>query len=70
MVLKLCTYINKYGDRTHCENLDCVRQLEIGQAGYLLNPLVEVLKKMVLLMNFPSPSEVKKYELFFKTIAI
>ena len=26
-----------YGDQTHCENLDCVGQLEIGQASYLLN---------------------------------
>ena len=25
-----------YGDQTHCENLDCVSQLEIGQADYLL----------------------------------
>ena len=29
--------MSKYGDQTHCENLDCVSQLEIGQAGYLLN---------------------------------
>ena len=27
----------KYDDQTHCENLDCVGQSEIGQAGYLLN---------------------------------
>ena len=25
-----------YGDQTHCESLDCIGQLEIGQAGYLL----------------------------------
>ena len=30
--------MSKYGDQTHCENLDCVSQSEIGQAGYLLNP--------------------------------
>ena len=29
--------MSKYGDHTHCENFDCVGQLEIGQAGYLLN---------------------------------
>ena len=26
-----------YGDQTLCENPDCVGQLEIGQASYLLN---------------------------------
>ena len=25
------------GDETHCVNLDCIGQLEIGQADYLLN---------------------------------
>ena len=29
--------MSKYGDKINCENLDCVSQLEIGQAGYLLN---------------------------------
>ena len=29
--------MSKYGDQTHYENLDCVGQLEIVQAGYLLN---------------------------------
>ena len=29
--------MSKYGDQTHGENLDCVSQFEIGQAGYLLN---------------------------------
>ena len=29
--------MSKYGDQPHCENLDCDSQLEIGQAGYLLN---------------------------------
>ena len=29
--------MSKYGDQTHRENLDCVSELEIGQAGYLLN---------------------------------
>ena len=29
--------MSKYGDQTNCENLDCVFQLEICQAGYLLN---------------------------------
>ena len=29
--------MSKYGDQTYCENLDCVGQLQIGQAGYLLN---------------------------------
>ena len=29
--------MSKYGDQMHCENPDCVSQLEIGQAGYLLN---------------------------------
>ena len=28
--------MSKYGDQTHCENLDCVGQLKVGQAGYLL----------------------------------
>ena len=31
--------MSKYGDQTHCENLDWVGQLKIGQAGYLLNHL-------------------------------
>ena len=30
-------YMSKNGDQTHCKNLDCVGQLEIGQDGYLLN---------------------------------
>ena len=29
--------MSEYGDQTHCENLDCVSQLEIGQASFLLN---------------------------------
>ena len=29
--------MSKYGDQTHCENLDCVSRLEIDQTGYLLN---------------------------------
>ena len=29
--------MSKYDDQTHCENLDCVDQLEISQAGYQLN---------------------------------
>ena len=29
--------MSTYGDQTHCKNLDCVSQLEIGLAGYLLN---------------------------------
>ena len=29
--------MSKYDDQTHCENRDCVGQLEIGQAGHLLN---------------------------------
>ena len=33
-----------YGDQTHCKNLDCVDQLEIGQAGYLL-----ILPRIVIL---------------------
>ena len=28
--------MSEHGDQTHCENLDCVGQLEIAQAGYLL----------------------------------
>ena len=30
-------HLSKYADHTHCENLNCVGGLEIGQAGYLLN---------------------------------
>ena len=30
-------HMSKYGDQTHCKNIDCVGQLELGQAGYLLN---------------------------------
>ena len=40
LMKELCSiflHVSKYGDQTHCENLDCVGQLEIGQAGYLLN---------------------------------
>ena len=29
--------MSNYDDQTHCENLDCVGQLEIDKAGYLLN---------------------------------
>ena len=36
-MFKFCTYMSKYGDQTHCENLDYVGQLEIYHAGYLLN---------------------------------
>ena len=28
--------MSDYGDQIHCENLDCVGQLEICQVGYLL----------------------------------
>ena len=30
-------YMSKNGDQSHCKNLDCVGQLEIGQDGNLLN---------------------------------
>ena len=30
-------FMSKHGYQTHSENLDCVSQLEIDQAGYLLN---------------------------------
>ena len=29
-------HMSYYGDQTHCENHDCVGQLEIDQTGYLL----------------------------------
>ena len=29
--------MSKYGDQTHCDNFDCVGQVEVGQAGYLVN---------------------------------
>ena len=29
--------MSKYGNHTQGESVDCVSQLEIGQAGYLLN---------------------------------
>ena len=33
--------MSKYGDQTHGINLDCLNQLKIGQAGYLLkNPRI------------------------------
>ena len=32
-----CVHMSKYGDQTHCENLDCVDHLEKIKAGYLLN---------------------------------
>ena len=32
---------SQYGDQTNCENLDCIGQLKIGQAGNLLkHPLI------------------------------
>ena len=30
--------MSNYGDQMHCENVDYVFQLEIGQAAYLLTP--------------------------------
>ena len=30
-------HMSKYGDHTHGDSVDCVSQLKIGQAGYLLN---------------------------------
>ena len=36
ITFKFCPMSN-YGYQTHCENLDCVGQLEIGKVSYLLN---------------------------------
>ena len=52
--------MSKYSDQTHPGNLDCVGQLEIGQAGYLLNhprsrnPTIDHKTRQMTPVKFPS----------------
>ena len=51
--------MSKYGDQTYCENLDCVGQLEIGQAGYLSNH-----PRNICLHILPPPNQLRWFTEF------